>query len=322
MDSARLARTLGWIGVAMLGLPLLAALVVVSVRALRPRPSQEEIIASIHAAAQCSDADNLGRRCGSMLALASNASRTILMTGHDQLELQAFEPTPPRPRKWKVTLPFRRNDHQAHDVVVQSVDGKYVAAATNMGGALFDGTSGTLLRTLERCDPPDPPNTIYPVRGWALAFTPDGKRLITGQRSLCLLDLGPAGQDERMPSERADTPQIFRIALDPSGERAWLQRKGSVEEFSFAEGRRLRLLSTQDRPFYFALSSDGQRIATLGYKLLEIWDSVSGEQLRSIETRGPEYGKSPERSAHIPTRWRAPGCARELRLLRGGYRQR
>jgi WD40 repeat protein len=290
MDASRLARTLGWIGVAVLALVLLAVLVPLGFWGRRSMRSQEEMVASIKASAQCSDADTLERRCGSMRALSSNASATVLMTGHDQLQLQAFAPTPPRSRTWKVTLPFSRDDHHRLDVVVQSRDGKYVAAATNKGAALFDGASGTLLRTIERCDPPDPPNQFEQVHGWALAFTPDGKRLVTAQRSLCLLDLGPAKQDERLPSEAANAPQIFRIALDPSGERAWLQRKGRVDEFSLSQGRQIRTLNGDDSPHHFALSSDGERVATIGYKQIEVWDARTGERLRGVETRGPENG--------------------------------
>ncbi len=157
-------------------------------------------------------------------------------------------------------------------------------------GAPFDGPDKTapLTRIIPRVYDPAPQAYPAPLPVTALAFSPDGKRLVaSGYNELTLWDpesgklLGRWGQ---MPQ------RIYDLEFSPDGKLLAVAggtpgELGEAKLLDAATGRTVRLLAvTEDVVFAVAFSPDGKRVACGGAdRAIRIFETGSGKLLHKME---------------------------------------
>lgn len=159
-------------------------------------------------------------------------------------------------------------------------------------GALLDAgvaSSASLFSIMPRPVPPQAPATYrVPVPVRALAFSPDGSRLISsGYRELLQWNVESGALDRRMGdvAERAHdiefSPdgQSFAVAAGVPGQ--W----GEVKLFHWPDGTLRRdLVVTEDEQFACGYSPDGTRLATAGAdRALRVFDLATNRRVLQIE---------------------------------------
>jgi len=127
----------------------------------------------------------------------------------------------------------------------------------------------------------------------ALAFTPDGRRLVSGSydRSVKVWD---ARTGEQLQSTRNAGGFVSDLALSPDGRRLALanrKKKAYVVDLADLEGPRLELEGHGSGVTSIAFSHDGTRIAT-GAKdrTVRVWDADTGAELAVLAGHTEEIG--------------------------------
>ena len=158
------------------------------------------------------------------------------------------------------------------------------AGATLDAGVSPDADLGRELRA--RTPPPAPPAS-YTVPVAALAFTPDGKAVVTGGRHELLVWALPSGEllrRVRVPLGRAAALQFLpdgRLAV--AGGRPG--EDGGVVLVDLARPEAAaRLVTTDDMVLCVALSGDGKRLAAGGTdRLARVWDVATGKLVATAD---------------------------------------
>jgi WD40 repeat protein len=169
--------------------------------------------------------------------------------------------------------------------LVFSADGKLLAAEdTRESTCLWDVATGRPYRRFP-----------YLEIGHGLAFTPDGKRLISGGTSFRHWDIARCREIRRFPKQEA----VKAVAFGPGGRTAATAVGTTVRLWEASTGREIRRFAGQGADVYaVALSPDGKTmasgdgetvtIAPAGRALtsesatLILWDVATGREVRRI----------------------------------------
>ncbi|HVK13791.1 MAG TPA: serine/threonine-protein kinase, partial [Gemmataceae bacterium] len=127
----------------------------------------------------------------------------------------------------------------------------------------------------------------------AIAFTPDGSRLVTAHGAS-----GPSGPGEvrvwdaqtgRALRTVAAGTGVTRLAVSPTGDRVYAAGPGGITAWDLATGERRQTFVGHDRFVPgLALSPDGSRLAVGGPKVT-VWDTVTGTVVASLKgEKGPQ----------------------------------
>ena len=160
--------------------------------------------------------------------------------------------------------------------VAFSPDGRILAAGEGSGVQLWDMPSGQLRGTLT--------SHTDGVWGMTLAFSPDGKTLVstgTGRSEINLWDV-PSGQLRRTFTEH--TPSVTSIAFSPDGKTITGNLGKTIGLWDAASGaRKITLIGHTDIVRSVAFSPDGKIIASGSRdKTVRLWDARSGQHQRTL----------------------------------------
>ncbi len=158
------------------------------------------------------------------------------------------------------------------NAVALSADGRLAASASqDKTVRIWDLASGEVLHKL---------NHVHSVS--AVAFSPDGRALLAGGLGLLQWDTA-TGRRLRSLSPRTgagpDGPVVQGIAFSPDGRQA-VSVGPRIELWDAGSGSHLRSLEAFAEPIQaLAQSGDGSRLATAGYKDLQVWRRDTGRRL-------------------------------------------
>ncbi len=159
-----------------------------------------------------------------------------------------------------------------------SADGKTLAGADGYGVTLWDVGTGKWLHDLGHVH-----------RVVSLAFTPDGRTLITGadlDKVIRLWD--PLTGKERGRWEGQESGAVG-ITLSPDGRLAAAGDWRTLRLVEVKGGREVaRLGDGKDAVWWVAFSPDGKTVASTGSGAVRLWDVATGKQVRSF-SEGTEY---------------------------------
>lgn len=181
-----------------------------------------------------------------------------------------------------------------HEVAV-SPDGKRAAVVVYGGSSIdvFDIATRRKLRSIE----------LSPHRGpHGLVWLPDGRLVVTAERSRTLAIVDPARGD-RVSAVPTDQEGTHMVAVSPDGRRAYTANigAGTVSVIDLAAGRKLRDLPVGGRPEAITLTPDGRTlwVGDLEGARVSAWDTARLERVATVPT-----GAVPIRVAASPDgRW-------------------
>ena len=192
--------------------------------------------------------------------------------------------TRPKPRAWEFPSPGESsNDAQGVHAIALSPDGRLAVVATTRLRLVEVATGrvlGTYFAKRRR-------NMGFMTVDWnAVAFSPDGRRVIAGHGSgsgrLEILDV-QRWTVERTLADPSTSPDnaVTAVAFSPDGTRvaaAGTNKQGrTVQIWNPATGSREKHLPTGGSSLRF--SSDGRQLAVAGGAGVEIWDVTTGARL-------------------------------------------
>jgi len=153
-----------------------------------------------------------------------------------------------------------------------------------------------------KAGPPDPPGPkappstlgemVHELKGHtkrvtALAFTPDGRRALTGSedRTMRLWDL-QTGQEVRQFGDGKNN--FVSIVVCPDGRRAVSAANtlgGGLILWDLDTGKEVKRLEPKERNVFgsLALSADGRRLFAGGLSTAHVWDLLTGRELTTIK---------------------------------------
>jgi WD40 repeat protein len=121
-----------------------------------------------------------------------------------------------------------------------------------------------------------------------VAFTPDGKMLITGGKPMKFWD-PTTGREQPMPiHDGAGLEAVVRLALTPDGKKlAAALGNYSVVLFNLETGaEEFRLKGHKDEIFGITFSPDGKTLATASWdSTVKLWHVASGEPLLTFKSK-------------------------------------
>jgi len=139
---------------------------------------------------------------------------------------------------------------------------------------VFDVATGTELMTL--CG--------HSARVWSVAYSPDGKRIVSGSFDQTVRIWDAVTGDELMVL-RGHEKRVFSVAYSPDGKRIISgSYDGSIRVWDAEEGAEIRSLAGHDaRIEAVAFSPDGKSIASGSWdNTVKIWDAETGDELMTL----------------------------------------
>ncbi len=165
-----------------------------------------------------------------------------------------------------------------------STDGKTLAAASSPAIHLWD------LATRKQIARWPWERPLYSVA--LLAFTPDGKTLIAGQRHFSNIVLWDVATGTKRRELDAGTRGVYSLALSPDGSTlATGSQKGIIPVWDLATGKLLRTLQWPNGRLCIgvAFAPDGKTLAAIASDdkdpqfVISLWDMAAGKELRRIK---------------------------------------
>lgn len=179
---------------------------------------------------------------------------------------------------------LRGHPHQIFSLAY-SPDGRTLASGGQAGIALWDPTTGKLLRQFSV-------NPGQFTQVWSLAFTPDGKKLVSaGEDKRIRLWETEIGKEMRQFT--GHTNDVRCAVLSPDGRTLASAADAEIRLWETATGKMIRRLTGQKVSIRaLAFSPDGKLLASGGDNMLSIssirlWETTTGE----VQHRLPEDPK-------------------------------
>lgn len=176
-------------------------------------------------------------------------------------------------------VPALQHDHEATETKF-SPDGKRILTLDSHGMArLWDAATGAHLK------PADP--ALERSRFSTIDFSPDGRWMaLAGARGVQLFDADGGAPGPLLAS--ANGAAICRFA--PSGRLLGAAQKREVRLWTEASDQwSQKTLKHPSDVWGIAFSPDQKRVATRTQRQLFVWDSATGEMLRSIDSAGTPF---------------------------------
>jgi len=180
-------------------------------------------------------------------------------------------------------------DDSAIRSVAYSPDGRTLAASGHLGTVLlWDSITGQEIRKLDtlaftgtRFDVP------------TVVFSPDGKTLVGSQEDWVLLWDVPSGRQRRKFKVHIDGEDIVSLALSPNGSLlACSSKDATIRIWDLTSSCEWRSLAGEKWPAAsLAFSLQGRILASAWGrdKLIRVWETTSGEEIKSIQIASPTY---------------------------------
>ncbi|MBD3290763.1 hypothetical protein GF337_18295 [candidate division KSB1 bacterium] len=198
-------------------------------------------------------------------------SKQIASVSRDN-NLKLWEPDSGVVKEWM--LDFRKPRQ-----LLFNPDGNVLAVATNMGAILIDLTNGNDIQLLE--SPAGMPNSAY-----SISFSPDGKLLAVGsifQAQVWDLSsrriIQKMGESDFMKHNIHDA--VDDVAFLSDGNTLIIGRDKETHFFDIKSGKVNK--SIQGLVKDIGLSADGSILAINHYGALDVYDTASGDSLRSLD---------------------------------------
>lgn len=160
--------------------------------------------------------------------------------------------------------------------MVLSPDNKRIAAVTSDGQVLVHGADGKLAAKWPSKQTGD----------LQIAFTPDGKALVTAGSDVCFWNPETGAELARVPAAGLDVVESFAFSPD-SGTIAIGRRSAQIELWDWRNRKSVATLRYPGLLYAVAWSPDGKKIAAAGGAKIFLWDP-QGNLIRSFDLKeGP-----------------------------------
>jgi WD40 repeat protein/serine/threonine protein kinase len=163
--------------------------------------------------------------------------------------------------------------------VTFSPDGKRLACTdgTKPGRKtvkLFDTASGQQVLTLQG----------HTSHVYSVAFSPDGKRLVTASVDKTV-KLWDAASGDEIGTFRGHTGDVFGVAFSPDGRHlASASQDKTVKLWEVASGQEVLTLKGHTSGFWsVAFSPEGKRLATSWASTIKVWDLPEGQEVLTLK---------------------------------------
>jgi RNA polymerase sigma factor (sigma-70 family) len=211
-----------------------------------------------------------GPQEGAFDIVFSDDGKLLATTGRDDKSIHIWDAT---------TCKELRRIPAAALSIALSPGGKLLAAGTDKVTRLWDVASGKELKQLPQ----------LASGRHALAFTPNGKLLLSAGKEVSVFDINDGKEVCKFPAGgRINSLPPFLLA--PDGQTALTAAQMSVVVWDVATGKELRRLdhgeaaATTDRVMGMAFAPDGKRIATSARgRGVSLWDAATGRHLARID---------------------------------------
>ncbi len=214
-----------------------------------------------------------------------------------ELDLRGFEVALPWVHHCQGDQLATLKGHQATvDCVAFSRDGKRLASGGQDGQVkIWNSAKAELIKTLR----------VDSDAVWSLAFTPDGKYLMTGSVNIVQFwDADSWQMWTNFPGELAVLSRTGTFLATAASSPFYYEAASGVKFWNWRTGELLRSFDQSARAL--ALSSDGSRLAIAGTNnVIEIWDTASGKAVREYPTKNPVWSLnfSPDDRQLLSTGW-------------------
>jgi WD40 repeat protein len=157
--------------------------------------------------------------------------------------------------------------------MAQTRDGRLLAVPHGCDVQLFDADTGLLLRTL----------TGHTSRAYRPAFSPDGKRLASGEDASLIRVWDVATGREEL-TLKGHTQPVWCVAFDPEGRRLVSADAGGTVKVWNAEGQVVASFQGHTQAInQLAFSPDRKRLATVSLDgTCKVWDPDNWQEVRSL----------------------------------------
>ncbi|KAJ6011356.1 hypothetical protein N7451_002768 [Penicillium sp. IBT 35674x] len=174
-------------------------------------------------------------------------------------------------RRWSPLLQTLEDQQALYDVAF-SPDGKIVASSSV---CLYDAATGTLLKTLDALS-----EESKLSEGSAVAFSPDGKRVISisWQGALRVWDVSSGMIISEVKSAVIGTTAFWRVFSRDRTLTVALLNSNTIEVIDIANGRLLKTFQPhgEDAVASLALTQDGETLASTSQSgVIRLWDTVT-----------------------------------------------